>query len=112
GGTKTLNVTSATGAQEVDLGTNTTLFLGTSGNAMNLVAGTNISALAGSDLEARFGSHLTAVDLSSAGLGGTIVVNGAGSLLTLSGGGEHYVGGSAGSGSIVLQNGASSASIS
>jgi fibronectin-binding autotransporter adhesin len=112
GGTKALNVTSATGAQEVDLGTNTTLILGTSGNAMNLVSGSNIAALSGSDLEARFGSHLTAVDLSSAGLGGTIVVNGAGSLLTLSGSGEHFVGGSAGSGSIVLQNSSASANIS
>jgi len=39
-------------------------------------------------------------------------VNGAGSLLTLTGTGEHFVGGSAGSGSIVLQNSTSAAAIS
>ena len=51
GGTRTLNLTAAAGAQELDLGTNTTLILGTSGNIVNVVAGTNIVAQAGSDLE-------------------------------------------------------------
>ncbi len=112
GGTRTLNLTAAAGAQELDLGTNTTLILGTSGNIVNVVAGTNIVALANSDLEARFGSHLTAVDFGADGLGGSIIVNGAGSLLTLTGTGEHLVGGSNGTGSITFQNNTASAAIS
>jgi hypothetical protein len=111
GGAKTLNITSATGAQELDLGANTTLILGTSGNVLNVTAGTNIVTQSGSDLEARFGSHLTAVDFSTGGLGGSLVVNGAGSLLTLTGSGEHLIGGANGGGSLALQNSSASASI-
>lgn len=112
GGTKTLNITSGTGAQELDLGTGTTLILGTSGNIFNINAGTNIVALSNSDLEARFGSHLTATDFGTGGLGGAMIINGAGSLLTLTGSGEHLVGGANGSGSITLQNSTASAAIS
>src|SRR5262249_38607655 len=62
GGTKPLNITSVTGAQELDLGTGTSLFLGASGAIVNVTAGTNLSTLSGSDLEVRFGSHLQAAD--------------------------------------------------
>src|SRR4051812_15637842 len=111
GGAKTLNITSASGAQELDLGTGTSLFLGTSGNIVNVTAGTNISTLANSDLEVRFGSHLTAADFSANGLGGALVVNGANSQLILTGSGEHFVGGANGNGSLSLQNNTASAAI-
>jgi autotransporter family porin len=111
GGAKTLNITSATGAQELDLGTGTSLILGTSGNIVNVTAGTNLSTLSGSDLEVRFGSHLTAADFSANGLGGALVVNGAGSLLNVTGATEHFIGGANGNGSLSLLNSTASATI-
>src|SRR5262245_12944214 len=112
GGTKTLNVTAAGGANSLGLGTGTTLKLGTSANIVNLNLTQDISAASASSLQALFGSHITAADLSANGLGGAIIVDGNGSLLTLTGTGEHFVGGLNGNGSITLQNNSASAVIS
>src|SRR5256885_8432403 len=52
GGAKTLNVTSAPGKQNVSVtGFTTGLFLGTTGNAMHLVAGSDLSLQGGSTLQ-------------------------------------------------------------
>lgn len=110
GGTKTLNVT-IPGNINLDLGTNTTLNLGNASSAFNLNLGKNIAALSGSTLNVLNGSHLTAADLSTNGLGGQIIVNGAGSLLSLTAAGEYFVGGANGNGSITLQNSTASAAI-
>ena len=111
GGVKTLNVTAA-GPQSLNLvGPGTTLNLGTSGNPMNLNLGADLSAQNASTLQVLFGSHVTANDFSTSGLNGTIIVNGAGSLLTLGGSGQHQIG-IGGTGTLNLQNGSAAAAIS
>ncbi len=84
GAIQTLSVNAGGGSKTVNLsGSGTTLTLGTSNHTLNLTAGSSLSVQSGSKLQVQFGSDVVASDLSSAGLGGTVVVDGSGSTLAL-----------------------------
>jgi fibronectin-binding autotransporter adhesin len=104
GETRTLNLTAGAGNQDiVASGATTSLTLGTDSNPLHLNAGDDLAIRNGATLAVLFGSHVSAFDLSDSGLNGTLFVDGAESMLTLSGTIANSVG-TSGSGSVVFQN--------
>jgi T5SS/PEP-CTERM-associated repeat protein len=110
---RTLSVNSASGSQDVSITGATTFFtLGSPSNAVNLVAGDDLSVQNDAVLTAQFGSNVTASDLSASGLNGSIVMDGPGATLTLTGAGaNNFIGRSGNTGFLLLVNGATGNSI-
>jgi fibronectin-binding autotransporter adhesin len=114
GAIQTLSVNAIGGSKTVNLaGGGTTLTLGTSNHTFNLTAGSSLSVQSGSKLQAQFGSDVVATDLSSAGLGGTVIVDGSGSTLALNNSSAvNSVGAGGGTGTLTFQNSSTGNSIS
>jgi fibronectin-binding autotransporter adhesin len=114
GAIQTLSVNASGGSKTVNLsGSGTTLTLGTSNHTLNLTAGSSLSVQSGSKLQVQFGSDVAASDLSSSGLGGTVIVDGSGSTLTLNNSSAiNSVGAGGGAGTLTFQNSSTGNSIS
>ncbi len=114
GAMQTLSVNASGGSKTVNLsGSGTTLTLGTSNHTLNLTAGSSLSVQSGSKLQVQFGSDVVASDLSSSGLGGTIIVDGSGSTLALNNSSAiNSVGAGGGTGTLTFQNSSTGNSIS
>jgi T5SS/PEP-CTERM-associated repeat protein len=111
---RNLRVNSASGSQDVSItGASTFLTLGAAAsNDVNLIAGDDLSIQNDASLTAHFGSDVTAADLSAAGLNGSIVMDGPGSTLTLTGAGtNNFIGRSGNDGYLFLVGGTTGNSI-
>ena len=86
-GGQALSVTGVGGGNTVLVtGASTILNLGTSGSALSLTTGANLSAINGGTINVKFGSSYTGVAINDGTAGnGTIVVDGAGSKVTVAG---------------------------
>ena len=113
GGVQTLSVNAGGGSQTVNLtGSGTILTLGTSNHPLNLTAASSLSVQGGSKLQAQFGSVVIVSDLSSSGLGGTVIVDGSGSTLSLNSAlAKNSVGPGGGTGTLTYQNSSTGNSI-
>jgi hypothetical protein len=106
GGAKTLNVTAATGQKDlVAAGANTGLFIGSSGNPMNLTIGHDLAVQTGATVGVQSGSHVSAGEFGLGGLVGTLRIDGSGTTFALSTAGTiNSVGLNGGSGTLIFQN--------
>jgi T5SS/PEP-CTERM-associated repeat protein len=112
--TRTLSVNSASGSQDVLItGASTFFTLGASpSNDVGLIAGDDLSVQNDAVLTAQFGSNVTAADLSNAGLNGSLVMDGPGATLALTGAGaNNFIGRSGNTGFLLLVNGTTGNSI-
>jgi T5SS/PEP-CTERM-associated repeat protein len=111
---RTLRVNSASGTQDISItGASTSLTLGAApSNDVSLIAGDNLSVQNDAIITAQFGSDITASDFSLTGLNGTIVIDGAGSILTLNGAGvNNFIGRSGNTGTLAFLGGSTGNSI-
>ena len=107
-GARTYSLTDASGGRDVAI-TGGSLSLGTSGNPLHLTIGDDLRIRGGATLVSNFGSHISAADIvlgdSTAPTGnGTLIIDGAGSSLSVSATTQLGAGGQ--TGMLVVRNGA------